>query len=155
MILYVIMINMEECIQCGKICSFMCISCNIPLCKKSKIEHENYIEKCFSKEPNVKLSSDSIASLKINLIKKIKLINTCASAIILKTETLIEKIHKSSMRIIQNLKAREQYYISLMNISNGNAIHRGKKEISKRIQYIYCNPYARSKVLRYRKILHL
>ena len=60
-----------------------------------------------------------IASLKINLIKKIKLINTCTSAIILKTETLIEKIHKSSMRIIQTLKAKEQYYISLMNISNG------------------------------------
>ena len=113
------MINMEECIQCGKMCSFLCIYCNIPLCKKSKIKHEYYTEKKNSKEPNETLSSDCIASLKTNLMKKIKLINTCTSSIILKTETLIEKIHKSSMRIIQNLKAREQYYISLMNISNG------------------------------------
>ena len=85
---------------------------------KPELYHEHLSTKSLQKEENIlKLIPDKTSNIKKNLTKKIQIVNNCTHMIIHQTLALITQIQSKCTEAIKILKAKEQYYVTLLKIS--------------------------------------
>ena len=126
---------MEGCPICGGYTSYMCSSCQLFLWKKQKIELKDIISgEDILEEITTQLSSECISQVIRNLTRKIKIADKFASEIIKNTQELLIKIEGMCMNAIKTVKAKKQYYMNLLAISQKQLISKERETIEIELQ---------------------
>ena len=85
--------------------------CEFCLCKKITAKPEEQPSEAIPEDTKANINSDQNENIKINLIRKIQIINSCTSQIISQTQIYIAKIQSMCMHSIKTLNVKKQYYI--------------------------------------------
>ena len=108
--------------------------CEFCLCKKFTANPEKQPSEAIPEDTKANINSEQKENIKINLIRKIQIINSCTSEIISKTEIYISKIQSMCMHSIKNLKVKKHYYIGLLNSVQKYLIPKERQNIQRELK---------------------